>query len=135
MEKTLKEFRDFLMQGNLIELAVAFVMAIAFKAVIDAVVSGFVEPLISMFGGKPDLSGNYFTINDAQFGWGLIVTQLLNLVITGAAVFFFIVKPVKKLMDRMKRGEITPPEPLAPELSPEARRFLEEMTAALQRLS
>lgn len=135
MSSTLKEFRDFLLKGNLIELAVAFVMAIAFKAVIDAVVAGFVEPLISVFGGKPDLSSNYFTINDARFGWGLIVTQLLNLVITGAAVFFFVVKPVQKLLDRMKaRGE-TVSEPLAPELSPEAKRFLEEMTAAMQRLS
>lgn len=135
MASTLKEFRDFLLSGNLLELAVAFVMAIAFKAVVDAVVAGFVEPLISMFGGKPDLSSNYFTINDARFGWGLIVTQLLNLVITGAAVFFFIVRPVKKLMDRSKaRGE-TVAEPPAPELSPEAKRFLDEMTAALQRLS
>ena len=136
MEKTLKEFRDFLLTGNVIELAVAFIMGLAFKAVVDSVVSGFVEPLISMFGGKPDLSGNYFTINDAQFMWGLILTQIINLVITGAAVFFFIVKPVKALLDRSKRtGEPVVAEPLAPQLSLEARRFLEEMTAALQRLS
>ena len=133
MDKTLKEFRDFLLQGNLIELAVAFVMAIAFKSVIDSVVSGFVEPLISMFGGKPDLSGNYFTINDAQFLWGTIVTQIINLVITGAAVFFLIVRPVKMLLERSKKEE--PVAAPAPELSAEAKRFLDEMTAALQRLS
>ncbi len=132
MNATLKDFRDFLLSGNLIELAVAFVMAIAFKAVIDAVVAGMVEPVISMFGGKPDLSGLSFSINDAEFLWGLILTQILNLVITGAAVYFLIVRPVKMLMDRRKKEE--PVAPPAPELSPEAKRFLEEMTAALQRL-
>lgn len=131
MNATLKEFRDFLLSGNILELAVAFVMAIAFKAVVDAVVGGFVEPVISMFGGRPDLSGRYFTINDAIFGWGLILTAVLNLVITGAAVFFFIIKPVKKLMARGQKPE-APAAPPPAELSPEAKRFIEEMTEALR---
>lgn len=135
MNATLKEFRDFLLSGNILELAIAFIMAGAFAAVVGAVVNGFVEPVISMLGGKPDLSSEYFTINDARFGWGLILTAILNLIITGAAVFFLILRPVKILLARGAKPAPLAPEPVAAPLSPEAKRFIEEMTAAIQRLS
>lgn len=120
----LKEFKDFLMRGNIIDLAVAFVMGVAFVAVVNSLVSNLVMPVIAMIIGKPDFSDLTFTINDAVFRYGAFLTDVITFVATAAAIFVFVVKPVGALLARMKSGE-------AEEVSDEERRH-QELLAALK---
>ena len=101
----LKEFRDFLMRGNLVELAVAFVMGLAFAALINSFVNDLVMPIIAMVIGKPDFSDLTFTINDAVFRYGAFITAAITFIATAAAVFFFVVKPMNALMTRFRKPE------------------------------
>lgn len=96
----LKEFRDFLMRGNLVELAVAFVMGLAFAGLIGSFIGSFVEPFISLVVGEPDLSGLSFTVNDSVFTYGSFITVVITFVTTAAAVFVFIVKPTDVIRAR-----------------------------------
>jgi large conductance mechanosensitive channel len=125
----LDEFKAFLLRGNLIDLAVAFVIGLAFAAVIGAFVTFLVNPLIALIVGQPDLSGIDFTIRDARFGVGDFLNALITFVATAAAVFFFIVKPYQVVQARRVRGE----EPEEPTVSDEERRHL-ELLAALRDL-
>ena len=97
----LKEFRDFLFRGNIIELAVAFVMGLAFAAVVNSLVNNLVMPVIAMIIGKPDFSDLTFTINDAVFRYGAFITDVIQFLAIAAAVFFFIVKPATAMMNRL----------------------------------
>ena len=95
MKPLLQEFKDFLMKGSLIELAVAFVMGLAFAAVINSLVDNLVMPIIAAVIGKPDFSALTFTINDSVFRYGAFITDVIQFIAIAAAVFFFIVKPVQ----------------------------------------
>ena len=101
----LKEFRDFLMRGNLVELAVAFVMGLAFAALITSFVDDLIMPIVAMIIGKPDFSDLTFTINDAVFRYGSFLTAAITFVSTAAAIFFFVVKPVNALMARRRQPD------------------------------
>ena len=98
----IKEFRDFILRGNVVELAVAVVIGAAFGAVVNAFVVDFVTPLIAAIGGKPDFSGLTFTINGSVFRYGDFFNALLTFLIIAAVIFFFVVKPLNTLMARMK---------------------------------
>ncbi len=98
----LKEFREFILRGNLIELAVAVVLGTAFGAVVTALVKDLVTPLIAAIGGQPDFSGLSFEINDSKFLYGDFINALLAFLIIAAVVFFFVIKPVNALMARRK---------------------------------
>lgn len=106
----LKEFRSFLMRGNVVDLAIAVVIGAAFGAVVTALVDDIVMPIIGIFGGAPDFSSNTFTINGSLFKWGHFVTTVISFVIIAAVIFFVVVKPMNVMMARMKRGE-APPDP------------------------
>ncbi len=101
----LQEFKDFLMKGNIVDLAVAFVMGVAFGAVVNSLVDNLVMPIIAMIIGKPDFSGLTFTINDAVFSYGAFITDAIQFVAIAGAVFFFIVKPVNALLVRRRGTE------------------------------
>ncbi|MFN8167615.1 MAG: large conductance mechanosensitive channel protein MscL [Candidatus Nanopelagicales bacterium] len=102
----LKGFRDFVMRGNVIDLAVAVVIGAAFAAVIDAVVKGLINPLIAAIFGKPDLNAvGVFTINNAVFSIGLILTAIINFLLVAAAVYFVLIVPVNKLRERFVSPE------------------------------
>jgi large conductance mechanosensitive channel len=101
------EFKSFLLRGNVLELAVAFVIGIAFTAVVTSLVDDLLMPVIAMIFGEPDFSGLDFTINDAIFRYGAFITSVVSFVLIAAAVFFFVVKPANMLMQRM-RTEPTP---------------------------
>ena len=118
----LKEFRDFLMRGNLVELAVALVIGLAFAALISSFVDNLVMPVIAMIIGKPDFSDLTFTINDAVFGYGAFITAAITFVATAAAIFFFVVKPINAVLVRMT----TPSET---EVTDEERRHRELLAA------
>ena len=123
----LKEFRDFLMRGNLVELAVAFVMGLAFAALITSFVNDLIMPIVAMIIGKPDFSGLTFTINDAVYRYGAFITAAITFVSTAAAIFFFVVKPMDALLARRRHPE----EKEA--VSDEERRH-QEILAALEGL-
>jgi large conductance mechanosensitive channel len=98
----LTEFRDFLLRGNIVELAVAFVMGLAFAAVVNSFVDDLIMPAIAMVIGKPDFSALTFTINDAVFRYGAFLTAAIQCLAIAAAVFFFVVKPVNALLSRLR---------------------------------
>ena len=106
----LKGFRQFLLRGNVIDLAVAVVIGGAFGAVVTALVKDLVTPLIAAIVGKPDFSAIKFTINGSQFAVGDFINSLVSFLLIGAAVYFFVVVPVNAFMVRMSRGE-APPDP------------------------
>ena len=119
----LKEFKDFLLRGNIVELAIAFVMGVAFAAVVNSLVNNLVMPIVAMIFGKPDFSDLTFTINDAVFRYGAFITDVISFVAIAAAVFFFIVKPMDAIMSRRKPAE--------EEISDDERRH-QELLAALR---
>jgi large conductance mechanosensitive channel len=106
----IKEFREFLLRGNVVDLAVAVIMGAAFGAVITSFVNDILMQLIAMIGGQPDFSGLSFTINDAEFRYGTFLNTVIAFVIVGAAIFFLVIKPVNALMARRKAGEEPEPE-------------------------
>lgn len=112
----IKEFRDFLLRGNIVELAVAFVIGAAFALVVKSLNDNLLTPIIAMIGGKPDLSALSFTINGAEFRYGAFLTDLIGFILTAAAVFFFVVKPINALRERKARGEDVVPEEPAEEV-------------------
>jgi large conductance mechanosensitive channel len=121
----LEELKNFLFRGNIIELAVAFVMGVAFAALINSFVDNLVMPVIAMIIGKPDFSSLTFTINDAVFGYGAFITDAIQFVAIGAAVFFFVVKPVQAMQARGRKETIE-------EGMPDEERRHQELLAALR---
>ncbi len=120
----LREFKEFLMKGNIVELAVAFVMGVAFAAVVNSFVNDLIMPILAMIFGKPNFDDLTFTINDAVFRYGSFITALITFVAIAAAVFFFVVKPMDAIKKRMtKEQEAT--------ISDEERRH-QELLAALR---
>jgi large conductance mechanosensitive channel len=102
----LKGFRDFIMRGNVLDLAVAVVIGAAFAKVIDALVTGIINPLIAAIFGKPSLNDvGMFQINNAQFSIGLVLTALVNFLLVAAAVYFVLIVPVNKLRERFVTEE------------------------------
>jgi large conductance mechanosensitive channel len=95
-------FKKFLLRGNLVDLAVAFVIGAAFSGLVTSLVADFVTPLLALLGGKPSLVGQTFTINHAVFLWGHFLTQVISFVIIAAVVYFFVVVPFSALLDRFK---------------------------------
>ncbi|MBK6318754.1 MAG: large conductance mechanosensitive channel protein MscL [Dehalococcoidia bacterium] len=105
----IKEFRDFLLRGDLISLAVAFIMAGAFGAVVAVFTDGIIMAFIAAIFGKPSFDSIGLDIGDGRLAIGSFLTAVVNLVIVAAAVFFFIVKPVQAIKDRQKKeGEVVP---------------------------
>ena len=121
----IKEFKDFLFRGNIVELAVAFVMGLAFAAVVNSLVNNLVMPIIAAIIGKPDFRNLTFTIHRAVFHYGAFLTDLIQFVAIAAAVFFFIVKPVQMMLARGRR------EPVEEGMPDEERRH-QELLAALR---
>ncbi len=109
----IKGFKEFILRGNVVDLAVAFVIGAAFSAVVKALIDGFITPLIAAIFGKTDVTGvAAFQINNAQFSLGLILNALINFLLVAAAIYFVIVLPLNALAERRKRG--VEPEPEAP---------------------
>jgi len=110
----LKEFREFVLRGNVVDLAVAVVLGAAFGAVVTALVADIVTPIVAAIGGEPDFSGLRFTINDSVFKYGDFFNAVVSFLIIAAAIFFLVVKPVNALMARRK-AKVEPPPAAPPE--------------------
>jgi large conductance mechanosensitive channel len=102
MPEVLKEFRAFILRGNLVDLAVAVVIGTAFTAVVTALVRDLITPLIAAIFGKPLFDALAFSINGSRFAYGDFLNAALTFVIVAAVVFFLVVKPVNVLMARMR---------------------------------
>ena len=100
----IKDFANFLMRGNVVDLAVAVVMGAAFGAVVTALVKNLITPLIAAIFGQHDFSAIAFTINNSKFGIGDLINALLNFLLVGTAVYFFVVAPMSRLYPK-------PPDP------------------------
>jgi large conductance mechanosensitive channel len=98
----MKDFREFLLRGNLVDMAVGIVIGIAFAAVVTALVSDLVTPLLAAIGGKPNFSNLSFTVNKSHFLYGAFVDALIAFLLIAAVLFFLVVKPVNALMARRR---------------------------------
>ncbi len=99
----LKEFKQFIMKGNVVDLAVGVVVGVAFGAVVTGLVKDLITPLIGAIGGKPDFSGLTFTINNSKFLYGDFINLLVSFLTIAVVIFFFVVKPLNKLQERAAR--------------------------------
>jgi large conductance mechanosensitive channel len=108
----LKGFKDFLLRGNVVDLAVAVIIGTAFGAVVSAFATDFIGGLIGVVGGTPNFGNAGFEIGDGKIVIGSTINALINFVIVAAVVYFVVVVPVNNLMERRKRGE--EPEVVAP---------------------
>jgi large conductance mechanosensitive channel len=106
----LKGFKQFVLRGNVLDLAVAVVIGAAFGAVISALVKDLITPLIAAVVGKPDFSAITFEINGSRFMIGDFINAVVSFLLIAAAIYFFVVVPMNSLMARMRRGE-APPDP------------------------
>jgi large conductance mechanosensitive channel len=121
----LTEFKDFILRGNIVELAVAFVIGLAFAAVVNSLVQNLLLPIVAMIIGQPDFSGLTFTINDAVFRYGAFITDAIQFVAIAAAVFFFVVRPMQAVLKRLTR-------PAQEEGMPDEERRHRELLEALR---
>ena len=100
-----KGFKEFILRGNVIDLAVAVVIGAAFGAVVTAFVTDIVTPIIAAIGGKPDFSGLTFTINHSKFLYGAFINAVISFLLIAAAVYFIIVAPMNTMAERRARGQ------------------------------
>lgn len=126
----LKGFRDFILRGNVMDLAVAVVIGAAFGKIITALVSDLINPLIAALVQKPDLSGLVLTLHGGVFKYGDFLNEVISFVLIAAAVYFFVVLPVNTLMNKFKKP--VPETPPATKACPEC---LSDIPAAAKRCS
>jgi large conductance mechanosensitive channel len=121
-----KEFRQFITKGNLVTLAVGFIMGVAFSAIVSSLVEDVIMPIVAVPFGQPDFTALTWTVNDSDIRWGAFVTSAIVFLLTALAVFFFIVKPYNALEARMAEDDETEEEtgPSATELLTEIRDLL-----------
>jgi large conductance mechanosensitive channel len=100
----LRDFKTFILRGNVVDLAVGIVIGAAFGAVVTGLVKDLITPIVAAIIGKPDFSGLSFTIHGSRFLYGDFINVLIAFLSIAAAVFFFVVRPVNALMERHKTG-------------------------------
>ncbi|MQA32772.1 large conductance mechanosensitive channel protein MscL [Modestobacter roseus] len=120
----LRGFKDFLLRGNVVDLAVAVVIGTAFTAVVTSFTESFLRPLIGLIGGG-GVQGGTVEIDGQDFTWGAFVNQVITFVLTAAVIYFVVVLPMKRLFQKRARGEETGPVlPTQVELLTEIRDLL-----------
>jgi large conductance mechanosensitive channel len=131
MRSVLSEFREFVLRGNLVDLAIAVVIGAAFGAVVTSAVENLLTPLIAAVGGEPDFSRLAFTINGSRFGYGAFLNALLSFLLIAAVIFFLVVKPVNALLAAMKDDDEAEPAAPAPDVAllTEIRDLLKQRAA------
>lgn len=115
MTEQLKEFRDFALKGNLIELGTALVLALAFKQLISSMVDHILMPIIGILFGEPSFDRLDFSINDSVIQYGAFLTNAVDFILVAAAIFFFVVRPYNAIMARRAAGEATEDDGAEPE--------------------
>jgi large conductance mechanosensitive channel len=103
-----KGFREFVLRGNVVDLAVGIVIGAAFGTVVTALVKDLITPILGALGGTPDFSALSFSVNGSKFRYGDFINALLSFLLIAAAVYFFVVLPVNRLMERFKPTPVQP---------------------------
>jgi large conductance mechanosensitive channel len=124
----LKGFKDFIMRGNVVDLAVGIVIGAAFTAVVTAFTNAFLKPLIQLIGGGTGASAGTWDVNGVKFDYASFINALITFLLTAAVLYFLVVFPLNKLAERRKRGEEPPPEAPSEEV-----KLLTEIRDALVR--
>jgi large conductance mechanosensitive channel len=101
----LGDFKNFLLRGNVVDLAVAVVIGAAFTAVVTALVRDFITPLIAAIGGKPNFAGLAFSLHGSRFMYGDFLNALISFLIMAAVIFFFVVQPINHLVKLATRNQ------------------------------
>ena len=125
----LKEFKQFLLRGNVVDLAVGIVVGAAFGTIISALVSDLLTPLIAAIAKVPDFSGLMFTLNGSKFMYGHFVNALISFILIAATVFFFVVKPMNMLIEKSRK------EPPADPTTKKCKECLSEIPLEAKRCS
>ena len=102
----LKGFKEFLLRGNVVDLAVAVIIGAAFGSVVTALVKDLLTPLVAAIVGKPDFSAIHFTVNGSRFLIGDFINAVASFVLVSSAIYFFVVAPMNMLMAMRRRGEV-----------------------------
>jgi large conductance mechanosensitive channel len=123
----MKDFREFLLRGNLVDMAVGIVIGVAFAALVTAFVGDIITPLIAAIGGQPNFNDLSFTINKSHFLYGAFINALISFLIIAAVIFYLVVKPVNALMARRKT------EPAVDTVVRECPECLSEIPVAARR--
>lgn len=105
VKKQLKEFKKFILRGNVVDLAVAVVIGAAFGTIVQTLVSSMITPLIAAIGGQPDFSGLSFTINGSIFKYGIFLNAVFAFLIMAAVIFFLVVQPLNRFMSHVKPAD------------------------------
>jgi large conductance mechanosensitive channel len=117
MEATmLKGFRDFIMRGNVVDLAVGIVIGAAFSGLVTAFIASFIEPLIKLVSGGKPISGTFKLGNGVTMDWGGFVSAVIGFLLTAAVIYFIVVLPINKLNELRRRGEEPAPEAVSDEV-------------------
>jgi large conductance mechanosensitive channel len=125
--RMLKEFRQFILRGNLVDLATAVVIGTAFTAVVNAIVKDLITPLIAAVGGQPNFGDLAFTINGSRFAYGDFLNAFLTFLIVAAVMFFLVIRPVNALLERFR------PEPKVDQETRECPECLSDIPVGARR--
>jgi large conductance mechanosensitive channel len=106
----LKGFRDFIFRGNVVDLAIAVVIGAAFTSIVNAMVKDLITPLIGVIGGRPDFSFLKLSLRGSEFLIGDFINALISFIIIAAVIYFLVMLPMNKLMNRVKKGEKVDPD-------------------------
>jgi large conductance mechanosensitive channel len=124
----LKGFKDFIMRGNVVDLAVGIVIGAAFTSVVTAFTKGFLEPLIKLASGGQGVKAGTASVRGVVFDYASFINAIITFLLTAAALYFLVVYPLNRLAERRKRGEEPPPEAPSEEV-----KLLTEIRDALVR--
>ncbi len=113
----LKGFKEFIMRGNVVDLAIAIVIGTAFTALVKAFVADILTPIVAAIFGKPNFGDLTFSINGSHFLYGDLINEAITFVSVAAAVYFFVVVPLNKIAERRARGQVPADEPLPPDIA------------------
>jgi large conductance mechanosensitive channel len=113
----LKGFKEFILRGNVVDLAIAVVIGTAFTALVKAFVADILTPIVAAIFGQPNFATLTFTINKSQFLYGDLLNSLITFLSVAVALYFFVVAPLNKLAERRARGQAPAPEELPPDIA------------------
>lgn len=110
MNKIFQGFKDFIVRGNVVDLAVGVVIGAAFTGVVTGFTNGFIKPLIQLMGGGSGLDAGKFKVRGVEFDYATFLNSLITFLITAAVLYFFVILPLNILAERRRRGEEPPPK-------------------------
>jgi large conductance mechanosensitive channel len=110
VSKMVQGFKDFIMRGNVVDLAVGIVIGAAFTGVVNGFTNGFIKPLIELMGGDASMRAGTFTVHGAKFDYASFLNAIITFLITAAILYFLVVYPLNALAERRRRGEEPPPK-------------------------